>query len=108
MSKKPQTPAADPFQSLDADQLTNVAGGAARVTARNSGTSSELTAMLTSIGDSIKGLASSKDSGGGDMMQMMMMMMMMGGGGSSAAAAPAPAPAPTPPVVNISTNVRRC
>jgi hypothetical protein len=108
-STSPAT-AADPFQSIDTNELANVAGGAARVTARSSGADAELTAMLTSIGDSIKNLASSQSSGGGgDMMQMMMMMMMMGGGGgSSAAAAPAAAPAPQQPVINISTNARRC
>ncbi len=93
----------DPFMSIDAEQLANVAGGAARVTARASGANSELTAMLTSIGDSIKDLASSKSSSGQDPMQMMMMMMMMGGMGGGGGAAPAAAPPPAPvPQINVS------
>jgi hypothetical protein len=101
-SKKQDTQ--DPFMSIDSEQLANVAGGAARVTARASGNNSELTAMLTSIGDSIKDLASSKGSSGQDPMQMMMMMMMMGGmGGGGGSAAPAAAPTPPPaPVINVS------
>jgi len=93
----------DPFMSIDSAQLANVAGGAARVTARASGANAELTAMLTSIGDSIKDLASAKSSSGGDPMQMMMMMMMMGGMGGGGGAAPAAAPPPpTPPQINVS------
>lgn len=110
MSKKTvQTEQQDPFMSIDAQQLENVAGGAARITARTSGASSEMMTMLTSIGDSIKSLASSQNQGQ-DPMQMMMMMMMMGGmgGGGGQAAAAAPPPAPPPPTINISTNVRRC
>ncbi|MFN0253397.1 MAG: hypothetical protein ACKV2T_41385 [Kofleriaceae bacterium] len=104
MSKKPTTKKSvepvDAFQSIDANELENVAGGAARVTARGGKADAQLTSMLTSIGDSIKSLANKpKDDGG--MSQMMMMMMMMGGGGGGA---PAPAPAPQqplPPVINI-------
>jgi len=94
----------DPFMSIDSEQLANVAGGAARVTARASGANTELTAMLTSIGDSIKDLASSKSSSGQDPMQMMMMMMMggMGGGGGSA-----PPPAAPPPAPQINVSVKR-
>jgi len=92
----------DPFMSIDSAQLANVAGGAARVTARSSGANSELTAMLTSIGDSIKDLASSKGSSGQDPMQMMMMMMMMGGMGGGGSAAPAPAAPPPVPQINVS------
>jgi hypothetical protein len=101
----------DPFMSIDADQLEAVSGGAARITARASGANDQLMTMLTSIGDSIKSLASNNNSGS-DPMQMMMMMMMMGGmgggGGGGSAAAAAPPPAPPPPTINISTNVRRC
>jgi hypothetical protein len=106
-----QTEQQDPFMSIDADQLEAVSGGAARVTARASGANDQLMTMLTSIGDSIKSLASSNSSSGSDPMQMMMMMMMMGGmggGGGGAAAAAAPPAAPAPPTINISTNVRRC
>jgi len=93
----------DPFMSIDPAQLANVAGGAARVTARASGANAELTAMLTSIGNSIKDLASAKSSSGGDPMQMMMMMMMMGGmGGGGGGAAPAAAAPPAPPQINVS------
>jgi len=107
MSKNKQ-PAADPFKSIDSADLANVAGGAARVTARGGAASAELTSMLTQIGDSIKSLASQNNSGGGDMMQMMMMMMMMGGGGGGSAAAAAPAAAPPQqPVINVSTSCRR-
>ncbi len=97
-------PAADAFQSIDSNELANVAGGAARVTARG-GTDPQLTAMLTQIGESIKGLASQKPDDG--MSQMMMMMMMMGGMGGGGGAAPAPAPAaPQPPVINITNSSR--
>jgi hypothetical protein len=110
MSKKPTTKTktvepADPFMSIDDKDLANVAGGAARVTARGGAANAELTAMLTSIGDSIKGLANQKPDDG--MSQMMMMMMMMGGMGGGGAPAPAPAPAqPLPPVINV-TNTHR-
>ena len=93
----------DPFMSIDATQLANVSGGAARVTAKGGAANSELTAMLTSIGNSIKELAASKGSSGQDPMQMMMMMMMMGGmGGGGGSAAPAPAAPPPAPQVNVS------
>jgi hypothetical protein len=96
-------PAADAFQSIDSNELANVAGGAARVTARGGQADAQLTAMLTSIGDSIKGLANQpKDDG---MSQMMMMMMMMGGGGGQSAPAPAPAQ-PLPPVINVTNSSR--
>jgi len=95
----------DPFVSIDDAELANVAGGAARVTARASGSNDQLTAMLTQIGSSIKDLAASKSTGS-DPMQMMMMMMMMGGmGGGGGAAAAAPAPAPQAPVINVSSDV---
>jgi hypothetical protein len=101
-------PSKDPFASISAADLDKVSGGAARVTARSSGASSEITAMLTQVTNSIKDLASSKSSGGMDPMMMMMMMMMGGGGGGGgAAAAPPPAPTAPPPTINISTSVRR-
>ncbi len=109
MSNSKTTEAADPFMSIDSEKLTNVAGGAARVTARSGGASSEITAMLTSIGDSIKSLAANQGNSGSDPMQMMMMMMMMGGmGGGGGGGAPAAAAAPPPPpTINISTDVKR-
>jgi hypothetical protein len=91
----------DPFVSIDDTQLETVSGGAARVASGGSTSDSndQLLTMLTSIGNSIKDLASNKNSGGGDqMMQMMMMMMMMGGmggGGGGAVAAPPVAQQPT-------------
>ena len=96
----------DPFQSIDLDQLTKVAGGASRVTARSSSSNDQLTAMMTQITQSIQALAQNNNQS--DPMQMMMMMMMggMGGGGGGAAAAPPPA-APQAPVINISTTVKR-
>lgn len=94
------------FASIDSQSLDKVSGGAARVTGRGAGASAELTTMLTQIGDSVKGLASSKKDDGGDMMPMMMMMMM--GGGQSAPPPAAPPPPPTPqPVINVSTRVGR-
>ena len=97
----------DPFMSIDSSQLSNVSGGAARVTKGGSGSNAELTSMLTSIGDSIKSLAANQgNSGGMDPMMMMMMMMMMGGGGGGSAPAAAPAPSPVPQV-NIQTCVKR-
>lgn len=107
MSKKsttkhaaPAPTAADPFQSIDPNQLQNVAGGAARVTARSGQADQQLMTMMTQIGDSIKALASQKPDD--SMSQMMMMMMMMGGmGGGGGAPAPAPAPQQPLPVINI-------
>jgi hypothetical protein len=101
-------PTQDPFASISAADMDKVSGGAARVTARGGGASSEITAMLTQVTNSIKDLASSQGSGGMDPMMMMMMMMMMGGGGGGGGAVAAPAPAPAaPPTINISTSVRR-
>ncbi len=100
------------FALIGSNELARVLGGASRVSSRSSGSSDQLTMMLTQITSSIKDLASNK---GQDPMQMMMMMMMMmggmggGGGGGAAAAAPPPPPPPAPtpgPVVNISTSVR--
>ncbi len=97
----------DPFTSIASEDLNKVAGGAARVTARSSGSNDQLTQMLTQITSSIKDLAGSKSSGGMDPMMMMMMMMMGGGGGGGGGQAAAPPAAPPPPTINISTNVRR-
>jgi hypothetical protein len=98
----------DPFQSIDPTQLSQVAGGASRVTARSNSSNDQLTTMLSQITDSIKAL--SQNNGQSDPMQMMMMMMMMGGmgGGGGAVAAPPPAVAAAPqaPVINITTTVR--
>jgi hypothetical protein len=107
---KPMPQDQDPFLSIDLNDLSKIAGGASRVTARSGGGGNDqLTLMMTQITDSIKQLATSQSSGS-DPMQMMMMMMMMGGmgggGGGGAVAAPAPAPAPAP-VINISTTVKR-
>lgn len=96
----------DPFQSIDASQLSTVSAGASRVTARSGGGNDQLTAMLTQITDSIKSLTQNNQN---DPMQMMMMMMMMGGmggGGGGVASAPPPAP-PQPPVINVTTSVKR-
>lgn len=95
-----------PFQSIDTAELSKVAGGASRVTARSSSSNDQLTAMLTQITQSIQ--AMSQNNNQSDPMQMMMMMMMggMGGGGGGAVAAPAPAAPPPPPVINISTTVK--
>jgi hypothetical protein len=102
------TKKSDPFASISTADLDKVSGGAARVTARSSGASSEITQMLTSVTNSIKDLAGQKSSGMDPMMMMMMMMMMGGGGGGGGAvAAPAPAPAAPPPTINISTSVKR-
>jgi len=99
----PKTETQEAFASVETEQLATVAGGAARVSGRASGGDAEVTAMLTSIGDSIKSLATANNgSSGSDTMQMMMMLMMGGGGGGGAVAAPA---AGAPPVVNVSTGV---
>jgi len=99
----------DPFMSIDPNELSKVAGGASRVTARSGGGNDQLTLMMTQITDSIKQLATSQNSGSDPMQMMMMMMMMMGGmGGGGGGGAPAPAPAAAaPPVINISTTVKR-
>lgn len=99
----------DPFMSIDPTQLANVAGGSARVTSRSGGGNDQLLQMMTSIGDSIKSLASANSNSGSDPMQMMMMMMMMGGmgGGGGGGGAPAQAAPPPPPTINITTDVKR-
>jgi len=94
------------FSSIASNDLTAVSGGASRVSSRSSGSSDQLTTMMTQITSSIKDLAGNKNQS--DPMQMMMMMMMMGGGGGGGGSvAAAPPPPPPAPVVNISTNVRR-
>ena len=95
------------FSSIEAEQLTSVSGGAARVAAASSSgdLDSKLQLMLTQIGDSIKEVGKSNTSATDQMMPMMMMMMMMGGGGGGGAAAPAAAPPPPATVVRV--NVRR-
>lgn len=106
MSKPKATP--DPFKPIDDEDLSNVAGGAARVTARTSAANDQLMMLMTQIGNSIKDLAT-KQSGGSDPSQMMMMMMMMGGMGGGGAPAPAPAPQqPLPPVINVTNSHRGC
>lgn len=93
------------FASVDPEQLATVAGGTSRVTSRSSGADDQVTAMLSSIGDSIKSLAANNQNSGGDTMQMMLMMLMMGGmGGGGGAVAAAPA-AIAPPVVNVDTSL---
>ncbi|CAN5901130.1 hypothetical protein BH11MYX2_BH11MYX2_39030 [soil metagenome] len=104
MSNKPE----DTFASIDPVQLATVSGGT------GSSSNDQLTAMISSISDSIKGLIAnqSNTSGGdGDTMQMMMMMMggMGGGGGGGGAVQYAAAPAPQQPVINVDTSVAgRC
>ncbi|MBX3156049.1 MAG: hypothetical protein KF773_08615 [Deltaproteobacteria bacterium] len=85
--------------------LVWITGGASRVTSR-SGSSDQLTQMLTQVTSSIKDLAANKN-GSSDMMMPMMMMMMMGGGGGGSAPPPPPAaPPPAPPTISISNRVR--
>jgi hypothetical protein len=95
------------FTSIDAASLTKVSGGAARVaaTSKSSDLDSQLQLMLSSIGDSIKEVANSKNNSSDQMMPMMMMMMMGGGGGGSAA--PAAAPPPPSGGTYVKVNVRR-
>ena len=98
------------FNPIASNDLAHVAGGASRVTSRSSGSSDQMTLMLTQLTSQIKDLAANKNSGMDPTMMMMMMMMMGGGGGGGAAAAAAPPPPPAPPpmpTINISTNVRR-
>jgi len=103
MSSKKQ-PAS--FASIDPTDLAKVSGGASRVSSRAGADNTQLTAMLTGITDSIKGLASQKQ-GGMDPMMMMMMMMMMGGGGGGGAAPAAAATAAPPPLPVINVDVKR-
>jgi hypothetical protein len=95
------------FGPIPSNDLVRVQGGASRVTSR-SGSSDQLTTMLTQITSSIQNLSNNKNQTDPSMMMMMMMMMGGGGGGGGAVAAapPPPPPAPAAPVVNISTNVR--
>lgn len=85
--------------SIDSEQLAAVSGGATRASGKSG--DSDVTAMLTQIGNSIKDLAAQKTSSGGDTMTLMMMMLMMGGGGGGVAA---PA-AVSPPVINVDSAV---
>jgi len=96
------------LQSIDRAALNKVQGGAARVAATNksSDINSQLTTMLSQIGDSIKEVAKPQQDNG--MNTMMMMMMMMGGGGGGGGAAPAAAPPPPPQGgTYVKVNVRR-
>ncbi len=97
------------FSAIDRALLVGVAGGAARVTARSSGSDAEIKTLLTGVTDSLKSLGAAKPSGGMDPMMMMMMMMMGGGGGGGGAApvAAAPPPPPPKPIVNITNSVSR-
>ena len=99
------------FSSIDAETLTRVFGGASRVTSRSSGSSEQITQMLTSLTSQIKDLAANKSGGMDSMMPMMMMMMMGGGGGGGggqvAAAPPPPAAPPPRPVVSITNSISR-
>jgi hypothetical protein len=96
------------FCSIASNDLVRVFGGASRVSSRSSGSSDQLTTMLTQITSSIKDLATNKNQGNDPMMMMMMVMMMGGGGGGGGAtvAAAPPPPPPPQPVIKISTNVR--
>lgn len=101
-------PNTEAFTSIDRGQLNTVVGGASRVTSR-SGSTDQLTTMLTQITSSIKDLANNNNNSSSQMMLPMMMMMMGGGGGGGAAAAPPPAMAaapPPPPTIKISNRVR--
>ena len=101
-------PTKSPFTAIDPSQLEKVAGGASRVSSRSSGSSDQLTLLLTQVTDSIKDLASNQNQGS-DPMQMMLMMMMMGGmgGGGGGAAPAAAAAAPPAPVINVTADVKR-
>jgi hypothetical protein len=70
------------FTSIDPAALGNVQGGA-RVArgGGSSGVNDQLLTMMTTIGNSIKELASGKTGGNDQMMQMVMMMAMMRGRG---------------------------
>jgi hypothetical protein len=98
MSTKPS----NEFEAIALEALQNVAGGAAR----SSKGDSEVTAMLSSITNSIKDLAGSKNNQSMDPMMMIMMMMMMGGGGGGGGGViGAPIAAGSPPVINVDTGV---
>ncbi len=94
------------FSAIDRALLVGVAGGAARVTARSSGSDAEIKTMLTGVTDGLKSLGNQKPSGMDPMMMMMMMGGGGGGGGSAAPVAAAPPPPPPKPVVNITNSVR--
>jgi hypothetical protein len=100
MSNKPE----DTFASIDPAELAAVSGGT------GSSSNDQLTAMISSISDSIKSLiANQSNNSGGDTMQMMMMMMMMGGMGGGGGAVQYAAPAPQQPVINVDTSLAgRC
>ena len=93
------------FTNIEADELNSVTGGGTRGSGSND---TQLQTMLSSITDSIKDVANSKNTSSSDqMMPMMMMMMMMGGGGGGSAAAAAAPPPPPPPATVVKVNVRR-
>ncbi len=102
----------DPFLSIDPSELSQVSGGASRVTARSTSSNDQLTAMMTQITSSLQAL--SQNNNQSDPMQMMMMMMMMGGMGGAGGAgagiggggpvAAGPGSAPSFPPITISTS----
>jgi len=96
-----------PFAMIMPADLEKVSGGSSRVSSKASGNDAQITAMLTGITDSIKGLAGQKSSGMDPMMMMVMMMMMGGGGGGGAGPAAAAAPPAPPPVPVINVSVKR-
>src|SRR5512140_1075832 len=96
----------DPFESIDAEELTTVSGGAARVASVSGGNDAndQLLQMLTQIGESIKDLARNNNGGNDQMSQMMLMMMMMGGFGGGGGGGGYAAPAQPPTYVQVSAS----
>lgn len=87
------------LETIADPQLADVTGGKS--------TDKQVQAMLTSLGDSIKDVANSRNSSSSDQLMPMMMMMMMGGSGGGSAAAAAPPPPPPPPSTVVKVNVGR-
>ena len=96
------------FDTIKTADLSNVSGGASRVSARSS-SNDQLTQMLTQVTSSIKDLASNQNKGMDPMMMMVMMMMMGGGGGGGGGAQPAAQPAVAaapPPLPQVNVSIR--
>jgi hypothetical protein len=69
-------PINDPFVTITADELADATGGAARITARDSGSTDQVSMMMQQMQSAIAAAANKKTQM--DPTMMMMMVMMMG------------------------------
>lgn len=86
------------IETINDSELDEVTGG--------KHANAQLQTMLTSIGNSIKDVANSKNSSSDQLLPMMMMLLGGAGGGGGGAAPAAPPPPPQPGTI-VKVNVRR-